>query len=225
VLGKADRIVALSDSWAKVIRDHFPSARITVVPNPVLCSSELGRPAERKRVVLFVGKLEPRKGYMTLLQAAPIILQQHPDMQFWFAGHGDLEGAHAEAKRLGISASVRLLGWTEAGDVARLHQEACVFCLPSHNEGLPMAVLEAMSYGSPVVCTRVGGLADIVVDGENGLFATVGDAESTAEKILRLVNDPALAHSIAAAAARRVQESCGVDIVSKKLRQMYTGLL
>jgi glycosyltransferase involved in cell wall biosynthesis len=221
VLGNADCIVALSNSWANIIRDRVSGVCVTVIPNPVLDSSTPDRQPQRKRVVLFAGKLEPRKGYMTLLQAAQIILKQHPDMQFWFAGHGDLDRALAEAGRLGISSSVRLLGWTEAGDLVRLYRESCVFCLPSHNEGVPMSVLEAMSHGCPVVCTRVGGLSEVVIDGENGLFATVGDAESTAEKILRLVDDPAFANSIAAAAARSVQASCGTDIVGKHLRQLY----
>jgi glycosyltransferase involved in cell wall biosynthesis len=221
VLGNADCIVALSNSWANIIRDQVPGVCVTVLPNPVLDSSPPDRQPERKRVVLFVGKLEPRKGYMTLLQAALIVLKRHPDMQFWFAGHGDLDRARAEAARLGISSSVRLLGWTEAGDLVRLYRESCVFCLPSHNEGVPMSVLEAMNYGCPVVCTRVGGLSEVVIDGESGLFATVGDAESTAEKILSLVDDPAFASSIAAAAARSVQASCGTDIVGKHLRQLY----
>lgn len=221
MLGKADCVIALSNSWANTIRDRVPGVKVTVVPNPVLNVSTEDRELERKRIVLFVGKLEPRKGYMTLLHAASIILKRHPDMQFWFAGHGELDQARAEAERLGIGSSVRLLGWTHVGKLARLYQESCVFCLPSQNEGVPMSVLEAMSHGTPVVCTRVGGLSEVIVDGENGLFSAVDNPESTAEKILRLIDDPAYASSMAAAATRSVQASCGVDIVGKHLRQLY----
>lgn len=221
VIGKADCVIALSNSWADVIRHHVPSASVTVIPNPVQTFSDNGCGAERKPFVLFAGKLEPRKGYATLLEAAAIILKQYPEMQFLFAGHGELDQARAQSEQLGISSSIHLLGWTDAVKLGRLYDEASVFCLPSHNEGVPMSVLEAMSHGTPVVCTRVGGLSEVIVDGESGLFAAVGSPESTARNILRLLDDPAFARSMAATARRQVQTCYGIDVIDDKLRRLY----
>lgn len=221
VLGRADCILALSNSWASVIRDHLPAAKIFVVPNPVLDFLPRAKNPNRERIVLFVGKLEPRKGYMTLLDAVPAVLQRYPEVQFWFAGHGDVERAQEQAGRLGITSAVRLLGWTEPGALADLYQEAFALCLPSQNEGVPMSVLEAMSHGLPVVCTPVGGLPELITDGYNGLFATVGDPASVADKILRLLDDPEYADRIAETGRRTVQQLCGASVVAEKLRQIY----
>jgi glycosyltransferase involved in cell wall biosynthesis len=219
VLGHADRIIALSDGWAKVIRDHLPHARVSVIPNPVP-ERAVGL-KDRRRIVLFAGKLEPRKGYLTLLQAAPLVLEKYPDAQFWFAGHGELDAASKEAARLGVTGSVHLLGWTNCDTLNSLYQESTVFCLPSHGEGVPMSVLEAMSHATPVVCTPVGGLPEIIVDGENGLFANVGDATSVGKSILHLLDDPAYASSVACAGRRTVQQVCGMKMVEDRLLQLY----
>ncbi len=223
VLGRADRIIALSDSWARVIRAHIPDVEVCVIPNPVR-NHPLTPFNNRPRVVLFVGKVEPRKGYMTLLQAAPLVLDKYPDVQFWFAGHGELEQARDEAERLGIAASVRLLGWTDSETLNSLYQESSVFCLPSYGEGVPMSVLEAMSHGTPVVSTPVGGLPEIIVDGANGLFVNAGDAASVGRGILRLLEDPAYAESVACAGKRTVQQACGVEAVERRLLQLFQGL-
>jgi polysaccharide biosynthesis protein VpsI len=223
VLGRADRIIALSDSWARIIRSHIPGAKVSVIPNPVR-NHPLTPFHNRRRVVLFVGKVETRKGYMTLLQAAPLVLKKYPDVQFWFAGHGELEQAREEAERLGIASSVRLLGWTDSETLNTLYPRSSVFCLPSYGEGVPMSVLEAMSHGTPVVCTRVGGLPEIIVDGTNGLFVNVGNALSVGKGILRLLEDPAYAESVADAGRRTVQQACGVETVERSLLQLYQDL-
>ena len=225
VLGKADRVLALSQSWASLIRDRIQGANISVLPNPVADYAADAHREPRRPMVLFVGRLEPRKGYTTLLQAAALILKRHPETEFWFAGHGELNRATAEARRLGIEASVHLCGWTDPEQTARLYEQASVFCLPSHNEGVPMSVLEAMSHGTPVVCTRVGGLSEFVVEGETGSFAEVGDPQSTADKILRFLEDPAFAATVAAAARRSVQHRCSLAAVEGELRKIYAGLL
>jgi glycosyltransferase involved in cell wall biosynthesis len=225
VLGRAHRIIALSEGWAQIIRVHLPNADVSVIPNPVL-TCEVTRPSfEQRRIILFVGKIEPRKGYIKLLQAAPAILKKYPDVEFWLAGHGELDRAAEEAARLDIAGSVRLLGWTEPGTLNALYQQSAIFCLPSYGEGVPMSVLEAMSHGCPVVCTPVGGLPEIIVDGENGLFAKVGDAVSVGERILRLLEDPPYARSIGCEGRRTIRRVCGAEIVEKSIQQLYQSLL
>ena len=224
VFGRADRIIALSGSWARVIQSHIPDAKVSVIPNPVR-NHPLSLSNNRRRVVLFVGKLENRKGYMTLLQAVPLVLDKYPDVQFWFAGHGELDRARQEAERLGIADSVRLLGWTDSETLNSFYPESSVFCLPSYGEGVPMSVLEAMSHGTPVVCTPVGGLPEIIVDGTNGLFVNVGDATSVGKGILRLLQDPAYAKSVACAGRCTVQQLCGTETVERSLLQLYQELI
>lgn len=221
VLGKADRVIALSESWANEIRMRIPNAEVEVIPNPVqscLIGSDI---RSRKSAVLFAGKLETRKGYDLLLDAAPAILANHPGVEFWFAGHGDLDRAAARAQQLGISSSVRLFGWIDSEALGKLFREVRVFCLPSYNEGVPMAVLEAMANAAPVVCTPVGGLPQLIVDGHNGLFCSVGDASSVAAKINLLLDNSAVAGSIAAEGMRTAAQLNGLDVVERKLRNLW----
>ncbi len=221
----ADLVIALSQNWAEMIRRRSPASNVVIVPNPVLahrCNTPSGNGCQR---VLFVGKLEARKGYADLIQAAKIVHAAFPNVQFWFAGHGELENAGRLAKELGLENSIRLLGWVEEEALTQMWGQATIFCLPSHNEGVPMAVLEAMSHGVPVVCTPVGGLPELIEDGRNGLFARPADPTSIAEAILRLLRDEALQKSIGEAGYRTVHQKCGLQTVSDRLRTIYQELL
>jgi glycosyltransferase involved in cell wall biosynthesis len=222
VLRSASRVIALSESWAGSIRRQVPEAKVVVIPNPVIYMPAKPTAITRKRqIVLFVGRLETRKGYQDLLSAAPLVLRHYPEAQFWFAGHGDLERAEALARKLAILKSVRLLGWTEGSALTRLYMDASIFCLPSHNEGVPMSALEAMSHSLPVVCTPVGGLPELIQHGHNGLLATVGSPESIAQQICTLLANSKSSNRIGAAGADTVQRTCGLDLVSRRLQALY----
>jgi glycosyltransferase involved in cell wall biosynthesis len=226
VLRSASRVVALSESWASSIRRHVPQAKVVVIPNPVISMpTRLAGNTSNRRIVLFVGKLEPRKGYQDLLSAASLVLRHYPETQFWFAGHGDLEGAEALASKLAILKSVRLLGWTEGSALTRLYTDANIFCLPSRNEGVPMSVLEAMSHSLPVVCTPVGGLPELIQDGHNGLLAAAGSPESIAQQICTLLANPELSDRIGIAGEETVQRKCGLDLVSGRLQALYDEVI
>jgi glycosyltransferase involved in cell wall biosynthesis len=223
-LRAADRVIALSPSWATIIRRHAAYAEVVVVPNPV----KVFAPASGKRHsllrVLFVGKLEVRKGYDTLLAAAAIVLKEFPEAEFWFAGHGELNEAREQAVRLGISSKVRLLGWIAERELQAIYSQVDVFCLPSHNEGVPMSMLEAMSHTIPVVCTPVGGVPDVIVDGTNGLIVEPGSPGSVAAGIVRLFRDSELAGTIGRLGHKTVQETCGIDAVTTQMAAIYRDL-
>jgi len=223
-LGAADRVIALSPSWAESIRRHATGAEVVVVPNPVkLFSPATGKQDLRPRV-LYVGKLEARKGFDTLIAAAAIVLKEFPRTEFWFAGHGELGAARSQIERLGIASQVRLLGWIVGSELEQIYNETNVFCLPSHNEGVPMSMLEAMSHALPVVCTPVGGVPDVIVDGSNGLLVTPGSPDSVARGILRLLRDPELAEAIGRSGYKTVQESCSIDAVTDQMSAIYRDL-
>ncbi len=224
-LRSASRVIALSESWAEVIVKHVPQARVVVVPNPVSIHDPANMRPRTSPVVLYVGKLEARKGYADLLTAAAEVLREFPAAQFWFAGHGETAEARAQCEQLGIGGSVRLLGWVGRTHLEQLFREASVLALPSYGEGVPMAVLEAMSHGVPVICTPVGGLPELIEDGRNGLFVAPGDAPALARQIAKVLGDPACAASLAAAASETVQQRCGLAAVSARLETLYAELL
>ncbi len=229
VFQSATRVVALSQSWAALIRKHIPSAQVVVVPNPVMrynpAAEQAAHVAGSAPVILAVGKLDARKGYRDLLAAAVEVLREFPSAQFWFAGHGEVEEARAVAMQLGIAASVRLLGWVDSQALESIYRQSSMLVLASYGEGVPMSVIEAMSHAVPVVCTPVGGVPEWVIDGQNGLLLHPGDVPALTAQILRLLREPALARSLGAAGLATVQERCTVEMVSDDLEALYAEVL
>jgi len=149
----------------------------------------LGIPS-RAAVIGTVGRLTPIKGHRFLIEAARGVLAEHPDTVFILVGDGEsAEALSSLATRLGISGNIRFLGWRP--DVAEIISAVDIFVFPSLNEGMGRAVVEAMALGKPVVASRVGGIIDIVRDGENGVLVPPADSDELAAAIKSLLADPA----------------------------------
>ena len=160
--------------------------------------------------LLSVGRLVPVKAHEVLVSAMPAVLKEFPNAKVGICGDGVLRGdLETQIKSLGLEGSVKLLG--EQNNIAKFLFSADVFILPSRSEGLPMALLEAMSAGLPVIATRLEGLAEVVVEGVHGLFAPVDDADVLADVILQLLRDPYMRARMGAAAKQRVNEMYSID--------------
>jgi glycosyltransferase involved in cell wall biosynthesis len=118
-----------------------------------------------ERIVLYVGNLKDTKGCLDLLEAFPRVLSTHPDANLMFIGSGPCrEQLLQRAAALGCENRVRLMGAVEHFALGDWFRAADLLCLPSHNEGVPNVVLEAMACGTPVVATRVGGIPEVLPD-------------------------------------------------------------
>jgi len=156
---------------------------------------ELGIP-EGRPVILFVGNLFPRKGVRYLLEASKAIIQQHPDALFVITGVGPLEEElKAQARQIN-PARFLFIGFRR--DIPLLLNLATLLVLPSLTEGLPQTILEAYACGVPVVATDVGGVKDILQDGEHGFILPPGDPTAIAEAVNTLLGDGALRNHISA---------------------------
>ncbi|MGH3371522.1 MAG: glycosyltransferase [Nocardioidaceae bacterium] len=151
--------------------------------------AELGV-APHEVLVGTVANLRPGKGYDVLLPAARALLDRRLPVRFVAIGVGPLEDEVAALHaRLGLGRSFQLLGGRS--DVLRVIAGFDLFALPSRSEGRPVAVMEALSLGVPVVASGVPGITDVVAHRRNGLLVTPGSADLLAEALARLVNDPA----------------------------------
>ena len=182
--------------------------RSSVLPNPAPEPPNLpDRPALREElglagnVLVFAGRLGPQKDVGTLLEA----LVHVPAATLAVAGDGP-ERAPLErrADELGLDGRVRFLGSVPRETVLRLFGAADASVLPSAWENFPHTVVEALAVGCPVIATAVGGVPEVVVDGENGLLVPAGDAHALAAAITRFFSDDGLRERLAAAAARSV---------------------
>ena len=174
--------------------------------------------------LLSVGRLVDAKAHDILVSAMPTVLKEFPNAKVGICGDGVLRSnLEAQIKSLGLVDSVKLLG--EQNNVAKFLSSADVFVLPSRSEGLPMALLEAMSIGLPVIATKLEGLNEVVIEGVHGLFAPIDDAVVLAQVILQLLGDRSMRIRMGAAAQQRVNEVYSMDRTGKQYLALMLRLL
>jgi glycosyltransferase involved in cell wall biosynthesis len=222
------RLVAVSQDTRRAYeRQGYPRSRIEVVYNGVEAAAangslrtEVGLPADVP-LVAELGRLCEVKGQRELIRALPRL----PDARLALIGT-DLERGGAfqveleqEAERLGVRGRVLFAGYRR--DAPALLAEADVVALPSWTEGLPLAALEAMAQGRPVVATPVGGTPEVVVDGETGLLVPPRDPEALAAAIGRLLGDPDLRRRLGDAGRRRAEERFSLEAMTRRMLAIY----
>ncbi|UFN48969.1 glycosyltransferase family 4 protein [Roseomonas sp. OT10] len=211
-LGIARNAVAAGNGRDPAVFHPDPVARAAV-------RAELGA-AEGECVVTVVSRLVRHKGHPELLEA----MESVPGATLWVVGerlasdHGeDLTPAFTRAEAA-LGPRLRMLGYRE--DVARVLAASDVFCLPSHFEGLPMSVIEAMLTGLPVVATEIGGPREMVVDGETGLLVPPQRSAPLAAALARLAADPALRARMGAAGRARALERYSEERVMARTMEL-----
>jgi glycosyltransferase involved in cell wall biosynthesis len=178
----------------------------------------------RANLVGTVGRFEQPKGHIHLLEAMMRVHRQHPGTRALLVGDGPLRPPmEAKARELSLSETVTFTGIRR--DVAEILALLDIFVLPSLWEGLPVAVLEAMAAGLPVVATRVGGVPEVVIDGVTGLLVPPRNPDALSEAILRLLQDPDLRHRMGQAGRERVRERFSLEQMIRKTEALYERLL
>jgi glycosyltransferase involved in cell wall biosynthesis len=232
--------IALSAQTVAVSRDlaghlsrdlRFPLGRIVTIPNGVRCvrpqhgtlRDELGlRPDDR--LLVSIGNLYPVKGHEHLLDALALVAGRHPGLHLAIGGRGPLADAlSARARDRDLADRVHLLGLRS--DVAAVLAAADIFVLPSLSEGLPLALLEAMFAGCPIVASNVGEVSVVLAEGEAGLLVEPGNAMVLAAAIDNLLSDPARACELGKRAARRAAEQYDVGHMVRRYVNTYHAVL
>lgn len=236
-----DAVAAISSKVADALGEAGVSRdRLRIIPSGVDCdhfhpadSSE--REVARTRLgiarddflVGTVGMLEVRKGHRYLLEAIAILNRSRGEasrIKCAIAGDGAMRDELAKlAKELGIASDTLFLGMI--GDSRQLLDALDVFVFPSLEEGLGVALLEAMACGLPVVATRAGGVVDIVEDNRSGLLVSPRDPVSLANAIASLANDATRRSQLGGAARMRVSENFSMDAMTKKTIDLYRTCL
>jgi len=222
-LARASCIVVLSEGWASWVRSVSGNPRIVCVPNPVLVGAPR-RAARRRHTILFMGLLTPAKGLLELIEALAVLRRRFSDSELVCAGQGEGALLTAHARRFGVADAVSFPGWVEGEAKEAWMARAAVFALPSHAEGMPMSLLEAMAAGLPAVASAVGSVPEVLEDGVNGLLVRPRDAAGLATALERLLEDPAFAARLADAARETVRRRFAGGAVLAELERVYAGL-
>lgn len=223
-LEKSSVVIALSDSWAAFLRGYAPAARVVVVPNSVPLPAAPERDQEQAGRILFLGRADAGKGVYELLAAVAALAPAFPQLHLVIGGVGELDALRGHATALGIGDRVSLPGWIDAVARARELASAQVFCLPSHAEGLPMAMLEAMAAAKAVVATTVGGIPEAIADGVNGLLVVPGDVPALAAALGALLADGALREQLGDNARATIARRFSTDVAMTALSALYREL-
>lgn len=221
VLNSCDALIVLSNYWDSFFRGLSLQTPIVTLYNSAVCPPPILRPPTDKPIVLFLGRLGRRKGTYDLLKAIPDVLAQHPHTQFWLGGDGEVEQAQHIISAAPWGQQVKLLGWVRAAEKDKALQQANLFLLPSYQEGFPVAVLEAMSYGLPVISTPVGGIPELVIDGETGFLISPGDVAALVEKINLLLSDSTLREQMGGNGRQHIQEKFDTKTMIQELFALY----
>jgi glycosyltransferase involved in cell wall biosynthesis len=186
VLRRARLVICASNALADAARE-LGAREVRVIPSGVELPERVGEPAEPPEI-LFVGRLSPEKGILELVRAAE-------GMTLTVAGDGPLRHRVPGA-----------LGLVPHHELAPLYERAAVVAVPSHREGFGVACAEAMAQARPVVASAVGGLLDLVVDGETGLLVPPRDVAALRGALERLLGDAELRRRLGEAGRERVRE-------------------
>ena len=203
VLTRARLVIAVSRAVADAAREHG-AAEVCVIPNGVDVSAQIGEEAVPPHV-LYAGRLSKEKGVLELVQATrglPLVV----------AGDGPLRGRIPGAR-----------GFVPRDELEELLAGAAVVACPSRREGFGVTCLEAMAHGKPVVASAVGGLLDLVVDGETGLLVPPRDPAALRRALERLLSDPELRRRLGAAARERARERFSWDGVISATLEAYAA--
>lgn len=219
---------AVSKAAAEALQKAgVPEDKIRLIPSAV-------GPAFRPRVAVPLGTsvigcvaaLVPGKGQDSLIEAVASLAAERPPLEVRLIGDGPERPALvALAQRLNIAERVRFLGaMKSASDVARALASLDLFALASHAEGMPTAVLEAMAVGVPVVATAVGGVPELIRDGETGRLVPVGDAAALAKVLAEMLGDGS-GRGRLARAARAVAEAHSIAHVAGLVEALYADVV
>jgi len=225
----AQAIISVSraaDTFVESIMGSDLRARRFIIPNAVDTSRI--RPPEREpedNIILFVGRLVYRKGLHVLIKALQRIKGR--DFKLYVVGGGYMEiPARMLAKAYGVEDKVEFLGVVPEDVKIELYRRAKIVVVPSiFNESFGIVALEAMAAGRPVIASRVGGLEDIVVNGETGILVEPGSEEQLAEAIELLLDDEPYRRRLGANARRVVEERYSWDVVLDRIVDVYNYIL
>jgi glycosyltransferase involved in cell wall biosynthesis len=236
VIGLCHSVIILSSEW-KELQEIMPGCRLYYLPNAINLAGYVEVGQERIATksdkpclhVLYLGHVGKDKGSFDLISAAIKVLGQHYSVVFDLVGHeqalGDIRQLNAQVIGAGFEQFIHFQSPVMMAEKIKLFRSADIFVYPSYHEGMPMAVIEAMACGLPIIATQVGGLPDLVCPDVNGLLVPVGQPDQLAAAIRQLVDNPQLRHSMQAGSFRLAQENFDIEKLVLRLLDIYQAVL
>lgn len=205
--------------------DFSQDPRAVVIHPGVNVNSFSGKRRAHQGIVIGTAcRLEPVKGLSYLLEAMALLVPAFPGIRLEIAGDGSLrQSLEQETRRLRVCGSVSFIGWRE--DIPSVMESWDIFAMPSLDEGFPVAGLEAMAAGLPVVTSEVGGLPELLVGGETGWLVPAAAPAALFERLSELIGDGEKREAMGEAGRRRVHKEFSIGRMVEQTVAVYDRLL
>lgn len=226
LFSSVDTTIVLGKDWEQFISQIAPDANITIINNAISLPAFEKKVSNNQRIFLFLGALIKRKGVIDLLTAAKNMREKgFINFKILIAGSGEEENFLKEfVKKNQMMGCIKFLGWITNDQKPDLFRNADVLVLPSYNEGLPVAILEAMSYGLPIISTNVGSIAEAVCENENGFLFNPGDVDSLERALITMSTNNEF-WKAASLMSRKICEANFSDVIFfDKIKDIYHEL-
>lgn len=219
----ADASIVLGEDWKKIISGIAPKANVIVINNAVALPNIQTRTISDNRTFLFLGALIQRKGVVDLLEAVKQMKNRNvSNFHVLIAGSGAEENQLKEyTEQNGLQSYVDFLGWITKEQKPSLLEKADVLVLPSYNEGLPIAILEAMSYALPIISTDVGSIAEAVQEDVNGFLIAPGDVNALTDAMVKLTVNTKLWKEESSMSRLICEKKFSEDVFFKEVERVY----
>jgi glycosyltransferase involved in cell wall biosynthesis len=227
-LCRCEAFIVLSDTWKEYYIKHLGlrEERVVVLSNPTELPIRIPNRANVGKIKLACfGRVGDRKGTFDLIRAYANLSSELKDRsELVIAGDGDIPRGQKLVEILNLTEHVKFLGWVDTQTRNTLLETVDIFLLPSYNEGVPMALLEAMGWGIPAIVTPVGGIPEVIVSFQNGLLVIPGDIEQLSEAIKLLIENEALRITLGNA-GRQTVTPLDINIYCKNLTTIYNSVI
>lgn len=223
----SNKITSVASSVSQELKDYgLNPSDIEVIGNGV--NENMFYPTQNKideKYILYTGRLSYRKGIFDFIECGIEICSQYPDIKFKLTGKGPLfEKLKGTVDESGYGHRFEFLGHVEKSKLIEIYQNATIFVLPSHYEGLPTTLLEAMSCGLPVVATAVSGNLDVIKTGKNGILVPIKSPDKMAEAVCSLLDNENLRMKLGYAARNTIEEKFTWNAISDKILRSYNSI-
>lgn len=222
VLAMGDAFLVLAPQWKELFSHMVEEKKITVLPDAIRIPEGVQKEYGQHKLI-FLGRLCREKGIGELLGIMPQLKEEYPDIRLYLGGIWEDEGLKAEAGK--YADFITWLGWISGEEKEKYLRECDIFVLPSYFEGQSVAILEAMVHNCAIVASKTGGIPQMIMEGETGVFITPKDAASLKRGIKMLLEDAGLCRRLGTGAREKAERDFSIENNMEKLLQIYREVL
>ncbi len=222
-LDKTNLIITVGQEWYNVFI-KLTATNVVIVHNFIEVPDEnLYNPVSEN--IVTTGYVGQRKGYYDLIEAIPKIIEKFPKYKFSFCGNGEVEQIKERLIEKQINDNVELTGWLSKKQIFQKLKSSSIYVLPTYNEGMPLAILEAMSFGLPIITTKVGAIPSLINENENGIFVRPGNIAEISNALINLIDNEELRMQISNNNYQKIKESYSIESGMNQIIAHYKSII